>query len=371
MTKLPLRAIAIFSSSLVIGCAWTPWGNSSAPQQSDDSKTARVTPYARIQDGADSADAFHALGRHLQREGRLDDAERAYRRALDFDPAHQETRNALAVLYASRGDLRQAIALLSSLVQAHPEQPHLLANLGYAHYLNGEYAAAKERLQQALALAPDHEGARRKMALVMEKLGEPVNPLDDIQQAVALPVPVPSLAGEPPPAPAVTRISEGVYALTHQLPVTRAKTAVAKCERPADVKSAQTSTELVDGSASASANTYANTLPRLRVELANGNGVNRLARSVRDLIAGSQWQVVRVINHEEFTVSVTRIEYARNRYEAAREFAQTLGVSAQLRPNYQQGDTQLRVVFGRDFRSTESLREHLAEAEVPALASMD
>ena len=110
---------------------------------------------------------------------------------------------------------------------------------------------------------------------------------------------------------------------------------------------------------------------RLRLELANGNGVNRLARSVRDLIAGSQWQVVRVINHEEFTVPVTRIEYARHRYEAAREFAQTLGVAAQLRPNYQQGDTHLRVVFGRDFRSTDSLREHLAETEMPALVSLN
>lgn len=366
MTNLPLRAIAIFSSSLVIGCAWTPWGSSSAPQQSDDSKTAKITPYARIQDGADSADAFHALGRHLQREGRLDDAERAYRRALDFDPGHQETRNALAVLYASRGDLRQAIALLSALVATRPDQPHLLANLGYAHYLNGEYAAAKERLQQALALAPDNEATRRKMALVMEKLGEPVNATEDIQQALALPVPVPPPDTEASAQQSVTRVSEGVYALTRQLPVSGAKPAAAQCEitpSPNMVKSAQASTVLVTAPDNAA--------PRLRLELANGNGVNRLARSVRDLIAGSQWQVVRVINHEEFTVPVTRIEYARHRYEAAREFAQTLGVAAQLRPNYQQGDTHLRVVFGRDFRSTDSLREHLAETEMPALVSLN
>jgi hypothetical protein len=108
----------------------------------------------------------------------------------------------------------------------------------------------------------------------------------------------------------------------------------------------------------------------LRLELVNGNGVNRLATSVRDLISGSQWQVVRVLNHDEFGVPVTRIEYAKHRYDAAQSLADTLGVAAQLRPNYHQGDTQLRVVFGKDFRTTEGLKERMASG-LPTLAGTE
>ena len=90
---------------------------------------------------------------------------------------------------------------------------------------------------------------------------------------------------------------------------------------------------------------------------------------MRDLIS-PQWQVVRVVNHDEFRVPLTRIEYARNRYAEARELAGTLGFAAQLRPNYQQGDTQLRVVFGRDFRSVDTLRERMTNAASPALVSL-
>ena len=110
---------------------------------------------------------------------------------------------------------------------------------------------------------------------------------------------------------------------------------------------------------------------KLRIELANGNGVNRLARTVRDLMGGTQWQVIRVINHEEFGVAITRIEYAKHRYAAARELSDALGISAQLRPNYQQGDTHLRVVFGHDFRSVDALRERLATDSAPVMARLD
>ena len=148
MKNRPLLAFALATSSFSAGCAWFPWGPDDVTSSSRGVQ-ARIIPHARIQDGADSAAAFHALGRHLQREGRLDDAQRAFRRALDFDPAYAEARNALAVLAASRGDLVRAIDMLSSLVALHPDQPHLLTNLGYAHYLNGDYLQAKEKLMQA------------------------------------------------------------------------------------------------------------------------------------------------------------------------------------------------------------------------------
>ncbi len=365
MKNQPLLALTLLSSSLAAGCAWLPW-NSDESRQSSREVQGRIVPHARIQDGADSAAAFHALGRHLQREGKLDDAERAYRRALDFDPAYAEARNALAVLAASRGDLVRAIDMLSSLVALHPEQPHLLTNLGYAHFLNGDYLQAKERLMQALVIAPDNESARQKLSLVKEKLGESFEDQDSAQLAASSALPGKEFA-EPVSVNPIVKLTDGVYQLIRPLVAETAKPYIAQCELPEvnSLKASATSSGVQTPPSVAMANTE-----RVRLELINGNGINRLARSVRDLISGPQWQVVRVINHDEFSVPVTRIEYAKHRYGAARELAGTLGVAAQLRPNYQQGDTQLRVVLGRDFRTTEGLRDRVVTS-TPLLAQTE
>ena len=361
MKKPPLLTLTLVSSSLVAGCAWLPWHTDSAADSAAPSSRevhGRIVPHARIQDGADSAAAFHALGRHLQREGRLDDAERAFRRALDFDPAYTEARNALAVLAASRGDLAQAISTLSSLVDLHPDQPHLLANLGYALYLNGDYVQAKERLIQALTIAPDNDSARQKLALVKEKLGETSDEQGTEQQVTEKPR-LPREAADLRDRNPIVKLTDGVYELIRPLTKEAAKPYVAQCDIP-EVPHLQTKPKAAEPQPIQSA-ASAGSL-KVRLELVNGNGTHRLARSVRDLISGPQWQVVRVINHDEFSVPVTRIEYAKHRYGAAQELADTLGVAAQLRPNYQQGDTQLRVVFGKDFRTTAGLRERIASS---------
>ncbi len=380
MKNRPLLALTLVSSSLAAGCAWFPW-NSDSTATSAREVHGRIVPHARIRDGADSAAAFHALGRHLQREGKLDDAERAYVRALEFDPAYAEARNALAVLAATRGNLAQAIEMLSSLVASHPDQPHLLTNLGYAHYLKGEYALAKERLMQALSIAPDNDSAQQKLALVKQKLGEPADERDAIHQIVEKSRTSKEATDHSDRSP-VVKLNEGVYQLIRSLPIEEAKSYAARCDltaapqpAPKLMPAAMTPTAMTP-----TATTPATTSPdrpvavtvattvtatgneRLRLELVNGNGITRLARTVRDLISGPHWQVVRVLNHEEFSVAVTRIEYAKHRYGAAQELADALGVAAQLRPNYQQGDTQLRVVLGKDFRTTEGLRERVASS---------
>lgn len=371
MKKATVFTLSLLGTSLLTGCAWQPWNTSDSAKISADLRAHRILPHARIQHGGDSAAAFYTLGRHLQREGKLDDAERAFLRTLDFDSTHQEARNALAVIAASRGDITQAIKLLSSLAASHPDQPHLLANLGYAHYLNGDYRQAKQHLVQALALAPDNESVRQKLVLVNERLGEPEDEQGAAAFAKSSPVRIPE-ANDGLERNPVIKLTEGVYQLIRPLNAAAAKPHVAQCELPE-----QPSMPPPKSAVSASAETplpVAANAESLRIELANGNGIRRMARTVRDLIAESgtlPWRVVRVINYDKFSVPITRIEYARYRYEAARELAGTLGVAALLRPNYQLGDSQLRVVLGRDFPSAGVLRERLASGNATLVAGLE
>ncbi len=365
MKNKSLLALTLLSSSLAAGCAWIPWNQGSDSTPSTELR-ARVVSKVREHDGTESAIAFHALGRHLQREGRWDEAERAFGRALDFDPSYAEARNALAALAALRGDLQGAISTLSSLVTLHPEQPHLLGNLGYAYYLRGDYVLAKQKFSQALIIDPHYDAAWQKLLLVREKLGEASDEehLGSPAMTTIAPKSDPAMSAALNP---IVKLSEGVYQLTRPLRIETTKAPVAQSDLHEVHPSAISARSCVPQSLPISAG--AGTEP-LRLELLNGNGINRLARSVRDVLAGPHWRVVRVANHQVFSEPVTRIEYAKHRYNAARELAAKLGVAAQLRPNYQQGDTHLRVVLGRDFPTTEGLRERLA-GSVPLLAEIE
>jgi len=109
---------------------------------------------------------------HLR--GRLDDAERLYRRALGIWeklPKRLETATALSNLarlcldrtnYAEVERLsKRALAILEELSPRHPEVANSLHNLADVHALQGRYAAAEPLYREALTIlensfGPDH-----------------------------------------------------------------------------------------------------------------------------------------------------------------------------------------------------------------------
>jgi hypothetical protein len=100
----------------------------------------------------------------------------------------------------------------------------------------------------------------------------------------------------------------------------------------------------------------------IAIEVANGNGVQGLARSLRGLLNGQSWRVVRTINHEQFGVRFTRIEYAPNSAQDAQNLADTLGINAIFRLNNQQTGTQMRIILGHDLKDLSAIRQRLAVA---------
>ncbi len=105
------------------------------------------------------------------------------------------------------------------------------------------------------------------------------------------------------------------------------------------------------------------TLPALAIEVANGNGVQGLARSLRGLLNGQSWRVVRARNHEQFGVRFTRIEYVGNLAQDARILADALGIDAKFRLNNQQTGTQIRIILGHDLKDLSAIRQQLADAQ--------
>lgn len=355
----------LVGAGLLAGCA--------APPPAASVMETQVVPFAKIRDAADSADGYYTLGRELQRRGKFEDAERAYRQALDIEPGHADARNGLAAVAVNRGDIDIAISILGSLAASHPDQPHLLANLGYAHYLKGNYFDARVALEQAAGLDPANNRTREKLQLVLKKLGVPETDAPSGSEELQLVLDLPPASSSSD----IVAVGPGVYQLqavgsnspsgaaaAAPLPQVLVPVASGMQEGVSSSRVAELtpSTESPMASVTAIAST-----PAAKLEIVNGNGIPRLARKLRHLVQGNDWTVVRVANHSNFNVSMTRIEYAHGNRGSAENLARGLQVAPVYRHNDALGD-RIRVVLGYDFRSVDALRprasvENIAAAE--------
>lgn len=250
-----------------------------------------------------SADAAYRMGRHHQLARSHADAMRLYRQALAADPQHVDARNGLATLLAEQGDLAAAIALWQSLTAQPASAAYLFSNLGYAYYLDGQYAAARQALERACLLDPANALAWQRLASTLDKLGD----------------------------------DERAARLQHQ-----AETLAAHDVR-ADAVTAQL--ELVTGPDGLL--TLQRTAGPASLEISNGNGVPGMARATALRLRDPSWQVVRLRNERSFTVQRTRIEYPPALHEAARRLAQQVQPDALL---VEMPLTGLRLVLGRNAR---------------------
>jgi tetratricopeptide (TPR) repeat protein len=99
------------------------------------------------------------LGVLNQRAGRLSDAEHLYRTALVNDIGLYMAHARLAAIAESKGDWPTAAAERRAAVNANPDDPSLLLDLGRTLSAWGDFAAADEALKQAVgANARDSRG---------------------------------------------------------------------------------------------------------------------------------------------------------------------------------------------------------------------
>lgn len=93
--------------------------------------------------------------------------------ALRLDPSSLRVRLARALLFlAPLGMLREAIDELRHIEKQSPEHVRNTFSLGWLLYLARDYAAAAEKLEQALIINPKYVQARYSLGLAYEALGQ-------------------------------------------------------------------------------------------------------------------------------------------------------------------------------------------------------
>ena len=363
----------------------------------------RVVPVQRMS-GMDDPEAWYQRGRYFLGQGRLSQAEQSLRKAIVLNPEHAEARNALAVVLVRSDAREEAEREFRKAMQLAPEEAHIRANFGRFLSLVGRQGEALVALEDAALIDPDNAAIRASLDSVRQNLGRPVRvakpesmPLQKpasgrdapsgASGAVVVIAPVaPQGPNEPrglpvvvsrtarenavvvvvPPVPAgdprspVRQISASsgganpaipLAVLGYAAPAAPQATAVKRLENSDAKHVAEAGAPVVaPASASVAPRESAEPSRQPRLEVANGNGVEGMARRVRTVLQGEGYARVRVTNQQPYVQIATVLEY---RAGFAAE-AQSLGlrmnpqqpprlVEARLDPR-----ADVRLVLGRD-----------------------
>ena len=108
----------------------------------------------------------------LHQQGRLDEAERIYRRLLADRPQDAQVTQLLGLAAYQRGNLKEAAELIEAAIRARPEEADFHNNLGEVYRGLGRPAEAAACYGRALELAPTYTHAHNNLGLARKALGD-------------------------------------------------------------------------------------------------------------------------------------------------------------------------------------------------------
>ena len=118
---------------------------------------------------ANSADMFSDLGALLNERGKPDQAEKALRTGLEFNPGAPRLLLNLGVLLEQQGRLNEASTYLVKAIASDPGNEIAHYNLGIVYYKQKMPAKAIESFQHAARLKPDNGDTLYNLALTLAR----------------------------------------------------------------------------------------------------------------------------------------------------------------------------------------------------------
>ena len=115
------------------------------------------TAYRRlIAANPQNARLFHLLGRLLHQQNKINEAIKYIRRALAIHPDDRQALNDLGLLYLEAGDLKEAFICFSGLLELEPENTQAANNLAVVLKQQNRLEEAVTVLTKAVSLDPDN-----------------------------------------------------------------------------------------------------------------------------------------------------------------------------------------------------------------------
>ncbi|MFO1184249.1 MAG: tetratricopeptide repeat protein [Bauldia sp.] len=122
----------------------------------------------------------------MHQQGRLADAEAAYRRVLDIEPGNFDGLHLLGIVRSQQGSYEEAEALIARALAVDPDAAPAWANRGVALTLLKRFPEALTCLDRALSLDPGFANALGNRGDVFLASSQPERALADYDRALAL-----------------------------------------------------------------------------------------------------------------------------------------------------------------------------------------
>jgi tetratricopeptide (TPR) repeat protein/ADP-heptose:LPS heptosyltransferase len=148
--------------------------------------TTRRASEGRPQTRADTTTVTMAAALRCFQAGKLVEAERLCRQALQVKPDDPEALHLLGILAHQSGHADAAIASIERAVRLKPDWPEALTNLGAMHAEQGRLKEAVACFRQALAVAPNLAATHANLGSALVKLGQPAEAEQSFRLALRL-----------------------------------------------------------------------------------------------------------------------------------------------------------------------------------------
>ncbi|MEO7066722.1 MAG: aspartyl/asparaginyl beta-hydroxylase domain-containing protein [Rhodanobacter sp.] len=131
-------------------------------------------------------DDLVAQARGLVIGQRMEDAEVAYREALDHSPDNPEALNFIAMCELGRGEFDAACAHLEHAIHIDSQEASFRKNLGIAQLALGRAQEAIDTFDEVIAMDPKEFSARLHRAAALERLGNSYDATTAYYRAIAI-----------------------------------------------------------------------------------------------------------------------------------------------------------------------------------------
>ena len=154
----------LLATSCLVGCSSMNKNVSESTQSTPNNATIVAGSEADLIQ-AQSPEQYYEIGRAYQEKAKYYQAVIAYQKSLRLDPAYTKSITGLATVFADQKLYIVSIPLFEQVTKLEPNAINF-NNLGYAYYLNQQFAEANRVLTQAITLDPGYVQAQKNLALV-------------------------------------------------------------------------------------------------------------------------------------------------------------------------------------------------------------
>lgn len=365
----------------------------------------RAEPVMRTEESSDASLGYYQLGRYYQGQDRLDLAVDAYKKAIGLSAGFVEAHNALGAVYSRQGRFEEAIAELNAALSTVPDLARVYNNLGYVYYLQNKFSDAIASYEKAISLDPNSSRTFNNLGMAFDKLGDrersqssfaraetlislssqtrmEKNSVAEINSGVAdakdAQVSIP-IAFDSPVVNLPTASSAGIATVNLGADPGTAESHVPNGTIPIYNTAPRSLQNINYSSPKQLSLRIENALQNLRLnpisiqarddktlrlnqekyfnlEIANGNGINGLAGSLKKKLVLEGTHVSRITNIKRYREPKTVIQYRQGYLNEAISLSKRfVNVPLLAEVNRMPGNADLRLVLGRDVTGQASL----------------